>query len=255
MTTCKSAAAAVGLALFIAGATSGGGGQVLRDVRPVEVGQRIPADSFVDQSGKAFSLATLRGAPVVLAFIYTRCRDARECPLISAKFHVLQARTKSNELHLVEVTIDPAFDTPAILGMYARRFDADQKRWTFITGDPTKVLDFAARFGVTAFAHPGTDVIHNERTVIVDSRGIVRQMIDEAGWAPEEILAQVRADEDEPSNSLARLNLWLSSAAVAICGDSVAGLPGFADLLIFLAIVGAMIWVFYRIGRAIHSAA
>src|SRR6202043_685405 len=100
--------------------------------------------------------------------IYTRCRDARECPLVSAKFHVLQEKTKPNELRLVEVSIDPAFDRPAVLARYARTFEADPARWTFLTGDPQKVLDFALSFDVTAFSDPHAGMIHNERTVIVD---------------------------------------------------------------------------------------
>ncbi len=255
-TACKCATVVLGVALFfIAGAASAVHGQVLREVQPVDVGQKMPPDSFADQDGKRFSFTMLRGTPVVFAFIYTRCRDQRECPLISAKFGALQRLTKPNDLRLVEMTVDPVFDSPPILKIYARRFDADPRRWTLVTGDPDKVLDFAARFGVSAFAHPGADLIHSERTVIVDSAGIVRQLIDETAWSPGEIIAQVRADEHEVSNPIARLNLWLSSAAVAICGDSVAGLPGFADLLIFLAFVAALVWIFYRLSRAIRSAA
>jgi protein SCO1/2 len=228
---------------------------VLRDVRPVEIGQHVPAGSFVDQDGKPFSFSGLRGTPYVMAFIYTRCRDARECPLVSAKFGLLQQRTTPNALHLVELTLDPAFDKPAVLRAYGRRFGADPARWTFLTGNPNKVLDFAAQFDVTAFSNREAGLIHSERTVIVDGDGVVRQLIDEVAWDPDEIIAQVRANERLASNPIARLNLWLSSAAVAMCGNSVAAFSGFEDLLIVLAIFGVSGWVLYRIGRAIHGSA
>jgi hypothetical protein len=168
---------------------------------------------------------------------------------------LLQQRTTPNALHLVELTLDPAFDKPAVLRAYGRRFGADPARWTFLTGNPNKVLDFAAQFDVTAFSNREAGLIHSERTVIVDGDGVVRQLIDEVAWDPDEIIAQVRANERLASNPIARLNLWLSSAAVAMCGNSVAAFSGFEDLLIVLAIFGVSGWVLYRIGRAIHGSA
>jgi protein SCO1/2 len=234
-------------AVTAAGASSG----VLRNVQPVVAGQPLPDAAFVDQSGKPFSLRSLRGTPVVLAFIYTRCRDARECPLVSAKFHQLQERTTPSELHLVEVTLDPGYDTPPVLTAYGRRFSADTKRWTFLTGDRTKVLDFALAFDVSAIADPHVGLIHSERTIIVDQFGIVRQMIDEVAWSPDEIVAQVRANQHLASNPLARLDLWLSSAAVAMCGNSVAAFSGFEDLLIVLAIFAVTAGLLFYLRRAI----
>jgi len=244
--------AAAGLACLVwCGAVSAASSGVLRTVQAVKVGQHIPDGAFVDQSGKPFSLASLRGRSFVMAFVYTRCRDARECPLVSAKFHQLQERTKPSELSLVEVTVDPAFDTPAVLAKYAKTYEADPSRWTFLTGDPQTVSDYALRFGVTAFADRRAGMIHTESTIIVDANGRIRQMIDEAGWSPDEIVAEVRNNQQQSSNPIARLNLWLSAAAVAVCGNSVAGFSGFADLLIVFAIFGVTGFILYRIGRAL----
>jgi len=245
-----------GLTLILCfGALAAVSAGVLRSVQPVQVGEQIPQTAFIDQDGKPFTFGSLRGTPFVLAFVYTRCRDARECPLISAKFHLLQQQTKPGELRLVEVSIDPAFDRPTVLSKYARRFDADPSRWTFLTGDPQKVLDFALRFDVTAFADPHVGMIHNERTVVVDRDGTIRQLIDEVQWSPDEIVAQVRANQRLAANPIARLNLWLSSAAVAMCGNSVAGFSGFEDLLIVLAIFAVTGFLLYRLGRAFARSA
>ena len=53
----------------------------VRTVHPLSVGDAMPATRFVDQRGHAFRFADFHGTSVVLAFVYTRCRDARECPL------------------------------------------------------------------------------------------------------------------------------------------------------------------------------
>jgi protein SCO1 len=224
---------------------------VLRNVHHLSLGELVPSPPFVDQSGKPFSLRDLRGRSVVLAFIYTRCNDARACPLISAKFRTLQRKFAGEPVHLVEVSLDPAYDRPAVLTRYARLFDVDSARWTLATGDPEKVLDFAAQFEVTAFPDPQAGLIHTERTVLVDPNGEIRNLIDESSWSPDEIVAEVRNERGLASNPLVRFNLWLSSAAVAICGNSVASFSGFSDLLIVLAIFGAAGYVFWRIARGL----
>lgn len=230
------------------------GDKVLRNVRHLVLGDLVPAADFTDQDGKAFSFAQLRGRAAVLAFIYTRCRDPRMCPLISAKFHTLQGMLRGEPAHLVLVTLDPHYDTPPVLRRYAAALDADASRWTFATGDPDRVLDFAAQFGVTAFADERFGLIHPERTVVIDEGGVIRQLIDETSWAPDEIVASVRHLRSESSNPFARFNLWLSSRAVAICGNRAAQFSGYADLAITLAIFAAFGWILYRIARRIFAA-
>lgn len=223
----------------------------IRNVHILQEGEHVPATRFIDQSGKPFTLSSLLGHDVVLAFIYTRCRDARMCPLISAKFGQLQDAFKNGDTKLVEVTLDPEYDTPAVLTKYAALFGA---RWTLATGVPDEVLDFDARFGIQPFADPNLGLIHTERTVIIDRRGVIRYLIDDPAWEPGGIIAQVSDVDHRSSNLLARIDLALSRAAVAVCGDRVAGFSGLVDLLVLALIIGAFGWGFYRLGRAIASA-
>jgi protein SCO1/2 len=227
-------------------------GRILRNVHHVVVGEYAPdATNFRDQSGKAFTLRELRGQAVVMAFVYTRCRDARECPLVSARFGALQERFADQPVHLVEVTLDPAYDTPSILARYGKTFGANPARWTFLTGKPDDVLDFAAQFDVTGFPDERVGIIHSERLVVLDRYGAIRELIDEGSWTPGEVVATVRNDERLSSNPFERLDLWLSSAAVSICGNSVAGFSGFTDLLAIAGIVIATIYALWRVGRGI----
>ncbi|HMD02241.1 MAG TPA: SCO family protein, partial [Candidatus Baltobacteraceae bacterium] len=115
-------------------------GSVLRAARLLQVGEHMPATRFVDQFGHGFDFAAFRGKSVVLAFIYTRCADPRECPLISSNFHTLQKRLANGSYHLVELTLDPTYDRPPVLARYGALFGADAKRWTLGTGDPGSVL-------------------------------------------------------------------------------------------------------------------
>jgi protein SCO1/2 len=224
---------------------------VLRTVHHVAIGEYTPSPPLVDQTGRPFTLRDFRGETVVMAFVYTRCKDARECPLITSRFRELQRRFAGKSVRLLEVTLDPSFDRPAVLAAYGREFDADPARWTFATGDPDTVLDFAAQYDVTAFPDERVGLIHPERLVVLDRYGEIRELVDDGAWSPSEVVAAVRNVEHLSSNPIERLNLWLSSAAVSLCGNAVAGFSGFTDLLTVLAIAAFFGFLFWRVGRGI----
>jgi protein SCO1/2 len=162
-----------------------------RRVVPLHVGDAVPDTPFVDQNGRPFRFSMLRGQDVVLSFIYTRCQDARMCPLISAHYNQLQHLLGTRPVHLVEVSIDPTYDRPPVLARYARAFGADPRRWTLAVGDAEPTLDFAARFGISAFPDPDAGIIHTENTVLIDPDGRIRTMIADATWQPDEIIADI----------------------------------------------------------------
>lgn len=225
-----------------------------RDVRALRIGDKLPATQFVDQRGRAFDLQQLRGQTVILAFIFTRCQDPRECPLISANFHAVQEKLRGGAFHLVEVTLDPIYDRPPVLARYGRTFGADPERWSILTGDPDAIFDFAAQFSVTAFPDDRAGLIHTDRTVVADGSGTIRQLIDETGWSPDELVASARHEANLSSNPFARFNLWLTQYAVAICGNGVAGYSGLLDLLIVLLVFGGSGWAMWRIARHLARA-
>ncbi len=237
----------------VAGETDLTSPSIFRRVDILQIGDRIPdTTKFVDQDGNPFTFAQLAGRNIVMAFIYTRCQDPRMCPLISAKFNQLQKQI-DYRTHLVEVTLDPGYDSPAVLTRYARQFGADPSRWTFLTGDTNTVLDFAAKFGVTALPDPRVGIIHSEDTVIVDRQGRIADTVTTTSWAPSEMVAEIDAHDKLLSNPIARLNLMLSSAATAICGNGVGGFSGLRDLGIVLLIFAAFGYILYRVARKIFK--
>jgi protein SCO1/2 len=237
--------------LRVAGQTDLTSLSMFRRVDVLTLGDRVPESTpFIDQAGKPFTFGQLAGRNVVLAFIYTRCQDPRMCPLISAKFTQLQ-KLIDRRTHLVEVTLDPSYDRPAVLSAYARQFQADPSRWTLLTGDPNTVLDFAAKFGVTALPDPRVGIIHSEDTVLIGRDGRIADMITTTSWRPDEIVAEIDAHDKLLSNPLARLDLMLSRAASAICGNAVGGFSGLRDLVIVLLIFAAFGYILYRVARKI----
>jgi protein SCO1/2 len=212
----------------------------LRRVVPLHVGDIVPDTAFIDQRGRPFRFSQLRGQDVLLAFIYTRCQDARMCPLISAKLHALQSMLAKRRVHLVEVSLDPTYDRPPVLARYGATFGANPDRWTLAVGDADPTLDFAARFGITAFPDPTIGIIHSENTVLVGPDGRIDEMITDTSWAPSEIIAQLDAQHGLASNPIARFNLWLSKTATAVCGNDLGQFSGLRDLIVVALIIGAL---------------
>jgi protein SCO1/2 len=225
----------------------------LRRVTELRIGDIVPDTAFVDQRGRPFRFSQLRGQDAILAFVYTRCQDPRMCPLISAKFNALEHRIGTRKIHLVEVTLDPAYDRPPVLARYGKMFGADPNHWTLAVGDADPTLDFAAQFGITAFPDPNIGIIHAENTVEIDADGRIQNMITETSWQPDEILADIDARNGASSNPFERFNLWLSKAAVAMCGNSVGAFSGVGDLTIVLVIFGAAGYLLFRIARGIFA--
>jgi protein SCO1/2 len=143
-------------------------------------------------------MGSLRGHRVALTFTYTRCPMPDFCPLMDKQFAQLQAEvSKTPELadvRLVSATLDPEFDTPAVLAQHAKALGADSRRWHFVTGDRDEVLAFAKRFGVvTEPGEPGTPVVHNLRTAVIDAQGRLVKAYSGSAWSPAELVADLRA--------------------------------------------------------------
>ena len=204
---------------------------VARRVVPLHVGDVVPDTPFVDQNARPFRFSMLRGQDVVLSFIYTRCQDARMCPLISAHFNQLQSKIGTRKLHLVEVTLDPTYDRPPVLARYARAFGADARHWTLAVGDAEPTLDFAARFGVTAFPDPVAGIIHTENTVEIGPEGRIRAMITDTTWQPDQIIADIDNSRGGASNPFARSD----------------------RLGVVLLIFGALAYLLFRLARGIFG--
>jgi cytochrome oxidase Cu insertion factor (SCO1/SenC/PrrC family) len=159
----------------------------------VKAGDAVPDLPFVDQRGRAATLAALRGKPYALTFMYTRCRDPRMCPFVSSKLHIVQARTRGTDVQLVEISLDPAYDRPPVLAKYGTTFGADPSRWHLLTGDPKSVLDFGAKFGILERSAGADTIVHSERLAIVDAAGHITRFFDNASWKAEDVADALKA--------------------------------------------------------------
>jgi protein SCO1 len=167
------------------------------DIR--EPGEQLSDAKLVDQNGVATSLSSYRGHRVALTFIYTRCPLPEFCPLMDRHFAAVQKTVSSTpamaDVRLVTVTIDPAFDTPAVLKAYAAQRGADPKIWSFLTGEPADVNQFGSQLGVYVEHNPQSaiDITHNLRTAIIDPDGRLVKVHNGNSWTPTELVADLTA--------------------------------------------------------------
>lgn len=190
---------AVVVALFFAARARAAGA-------PPPVLSTLPAFTLTDHAGAPFGSEALRGRPWVANFVFTRCPTV--CPALSGHMAELQSRTADQpEVRLVSFSVDPGFDTPAVLAGYAERVGAGP-RWRFLTGaydDVRRAVEDGLKIAMgTTGAGPidPADVFHGTHFVLVDGQGRVRGYHDVS--RPEQVerlLADLRLIGSEPSQA------------------------------------------------------
>jgi cytochrome oxidase Cu insertion factor (SCO1/SenC/PrrC family) len=194
----------------------------------------LSAPPLVDMNGENVDL---QHGVTVLAFIYTRCPDPRMCPLVTAKFARMSHLLAGTPVRLLEITLDPAFDTPAVLRAYGRAAGADGARWTLATGEPGAIAAFAERAGL-AVDRPRPGLVLHTEAVLIARDGVLERNIAGNDWTPAEVAAESRSIEQLPADPLARFGLRLVGGVVEMCG--VAASRGFSPLVL-LTLVGALL--------------
>lgn len=166
-------------------------------------GDLAPDVSLVDESGHPRRLAEWRGRTLAVTFIYTRCPLPEFCPRMDRNFAEVQRAILADprlreRAHLLSVTFDPAFDTPAVLADHAKRAGADPAVWNFVTGERDAIDEVAARFGMSV-VRSGTatqEIVHNLRTAVVGENGRVVTIFSGNDWTAAELLTAIRDASD-----------------------------------------------------------
>jgi len=121
-----------------------------------------------DQTGAEFSSESLKGRVWMGAIFFANCPGPcfRENQAIADMLREID----DPDFLVVSLTCDPANDTPEALATYAARFDANPKRWKFLTGD----LKLIEQVGQKVFRLPVELGVHSERGVVFDRQGRMR---------------------------------------------------------------------------------
>lgn len=165
----------------------------------------VPDVPFINQDGAAVRPTAYQGHPVVYTFIYTRCPLPDYCPLMMQRLNevaaALERQGRADDVWLVAVTLDPAYDTPDVLKAFGDRYiPAPTKggrydRRALLTGDPDAIRAFASTFQLTYEAE-GDEIVHGLRTVVVDADGHIVQVFRGNDWSAADLLAALPHDAE-----------------------------------------------------------
>ena len=169
--------------------------RIVRDVEPLKEGDALPDYTFADENGAALKLSEFKGRAFALTFIFTRCPFPTFCPLMNRNFTETQDKLKKSTAtnwHLLTLSFDPQYDTPAVLKTYAAAQHADPAHWNFLTGDLTDITAITEQFGVQFWReNPAEPISHNLRTVVVDTQGRIQKILPNNNWTSNELVAEM----------------------------------------------------------------
>jgi protein SCO1/2 len=162
------------------------------DYAAANVNDCLPNVSLIDQNGATVSLASLKGKPVLIDFIYTSC--ASTCPMLTAKIaaiaHALGPALGAH-VRIVSVTLDPEHDNPAELAKYAKSHDADEKGWIFLTGTPAQIDQVLAQFKLRRTRESDGSITHSMEAFLLGPDGHQVRQYNALDVSPDAVVADV----------------------------------------------------------------
>jgi protein SCO1 len=136
--------------------------------------------SFVNQDSNQVTHATFRDHIYVADFFFTTCPTI--CPVMKAQMLRVYETFKSEEkVMFLSHTIDPDYDTVALLHNFADRLGVSSKKWHFVTGPKEDIYEIGQNsYMVTAMEdknEPG-GYIHSGAFILVDKERHIRGIYD-----------------------------------------------------------------------------
>jgi protein SCO1 len=141
----------------------------------------MPDFSLIDQQGRKFDNANLRGHWSMLFFGYTNCPDF--CPTTLTTLAALEKRLRAAKApvrpQVIFVSVDAKRDTPAQLAKYVPYFDPE---FTGLTAaDQPSIEAVAKKIGVGVIIQPASDgnytVDHSGEIFVLDPQGRITAIL------------------------------------------------------------------------------
>jgi len=130
-------------------------------------GTKLPDFTLTNQDGEPVTAASLRGRPLVVAFIYSTCRDT--CP---AQVQSIRGALDDlgHDVPVIGVSVDPANDTPQLAKSFLLK-QAMRGRMDFLLGTRAQLEPVWKAFGI----RPQSNALeHSAHVVVADTDGMQR---------------------------------------------------------------------------------
>ncbi|MEX2513718.1 MAG: SCO family protein [Cyclobacteriaceae bacterium] len=142
---------------------------------------QIAPFKLVNQDGDTVTNETVKGKVYVADFFFTSCPTI--CPIMKKEMlRVYEKFENSPDFKILSHTIDPEYDSVALLKDYALRLGIENsKTWNFLTGDQEQIFELGqTSYLTTAMENknePG-GFLHSGAFVLVDQSGRIRGVYD-----------------------------------------------------------------------------
>jgi len=167
-----------------------------------QVGDAVPDFRLLNQSGHTISVAQFKGKVLVATFIYTRCPLADYCPRMSRNFAEIdkalaEDQTLYAKTHLLSISFDPGYDTPAVLRSYGGAYTGNYTKETFAHWDfaapPEKELAQVTQFfGVGVTPGDNKTLNHSLSTAVIGKDGKIAAWYPFNEWKPADVVEAVK---------------------------------------------------------------
>lgn len=181
----------------------------------------VPSFTLTNQLGEEVSSDSFKGKIRVVTFLFPYCDEY--CPLIALNLmsleHLLKESHLENEVQLVAYNVDPEHTGSSQMAEFMKQYgwDPQNTHWQFLTGKPEEIkrivrdayfvyykqVSVASEDSVAAeekkkgeyvpspevkndladSVNPDYDIVHNDVVAIVDAKGRIRKIIDDADHA------------------------------------------------------------------------
>ena len=142
---------------------------------------------FIDQDSTVVTNATFKNQIYVTDFFFTSCRTI--CPIMKTQMlRVYQATAEMPDVKILSHTIDPEYDTVALLHDFAKRLGVTDNRWRFVTGVKDSIYKIAqTSYFATAMEDKSEPdgFIHSGAFLLIDKKQRIRGKYD--GTKEEEV--------------------------------------------------------------------
>ena len=145
--------------------------------------RKVPEFSFINQDSILISNEDYLGKVYVVEFFFTTCPTI--CPIMTKNLVELQDTFKNDDAFgIASFSINPRYDTPAVLKRYATNYGVKDSDWHLMTGEQTEIYDLANKgfYIVTneeKEAEGGFE--HSGAFALVDKNGYIRSRTDKFG--------------------------------------------------------------------------
>jgi len=167
-----------------------------------QVGDSVPNFRLLNQNGRSIDLSQFKGKVLLVTFVYTRCPLADYCPRMSRNFAEIDKALAQDpnlyrKTHLLSISFDPGYDTPAVLRSYGGAYTGNYTKetfahWDFAAPAEKELPSVTQFFGVGVTPGENKTLNHSLSTAVIGKDGKIYAWYPTNDWKPEEVVAAVK---------------------------------------------------------------